>query len=188
MSSQTPDGPPRAALIAALVVAVGGVVAVIATIAVMQRAPQAQPVAIAALPAPAAQSPQCAALVDALPAELGDYRRAPLVDPAPPGTAAWQREQPGEALILRCGLDRPAEFVTGAPVQVVDEVQWFRVQEPGAAQDSRSTWFAVDRPVYVALTLPADSGPTPIQVLSQTIAETWPARAPEPGPVGPPPR
>ncbi len=161
----------------------------IATIAVMQRAPQAQPVAIAALPAPAAQSPQCAALVDALPDRARRLPPRPAGGPGaagrpPPGSA----EQPGEALILRCGLDRPAEFVTGAPVQVVDEVQWFRVQEPGAAQDSRSTWFAVDRPVYVALTLPADSGPTPIQVLSQTIAETLPARAPEPGPVGPPPR
>ncbi|CAN5246756.1 hypothetical protein BH11ACT7_BH11ACT7_32420 [soil metagenome] len=45
-----------------------------------------------------------------------------------------------------------------------------------------TTWFAVDRPVYVALTLPAGSGPTPIQELSRTITKTLPARDLEPGP------
>ncbi|PQP52451.1 DUF3515 domain-containing protein, partial [Mycolicibacterium austroafricanum] len=132
MSSESTDGPPRAALIASLIVAVGGLVAVLVVAAVLQRTPEPQPVAIAGIPAPRAESPQCRALVDALPDQLGDYRRAALLEPAPPGTAAWQREEPGsEALILRCGLDRPAEFVAGAPVQVVDAVEWFRVGEAG---------------------------------------------------------
>lgn len=193
MSSESTDSPPRAALIAALVVAVGGLVAVLVVAAVLQRTPEPQPVAIAGIPAPLAESPDCRALVDALPDQLGDYRRAPLVDPAPPGTAAWQREQPGsEALILRCGLDRPAEFVAGAPVQVVDAVEWFRVSEAGAGNDrvgeagagERSTWFAVDRPVYVALTIPADSGPTPIQTLSKVLADTLQAKPADPAPIG----
>lgn len=201
MSSQTTDGPPRPALIAALVVAVGGLVAVLVVAAVLQRAPQQRPVAIAALPAPQADSPQCGELIEALPDRLGDYRRAAVLEPAPPGTAAWQRERADdEALVLRCGLDRPAEFTVGAPVQVVDAVQWFRVGEAGAGNDrvgeagagdgdgGRSTWFAVDRPVYVALTLPPDSGPTPIQSLSQVISDTLSARPPQPGPLGPPPR
>lgn len=193
MSSESTDSPPRAALIAALVVAVGGLVAVLVVAAVLQRTPEPQPVAIAGIPAPLAESPDCRALVDALPDRLGDYRRVPLVDPAPPGTAAWQREQPGsEALILRCGLDRPAEFVAGAPVQVVDAVEWFRVGEAGAGNDrvgeagagERSTWFAVDRPVYVALTIPADSGPTPIQTLSKVLADTLQAKPADPAPIG----
>ncbi|KWX68058.1 DUF3515 domain-containing protein [Mycobacterium sp. NAZ190054] len=188
MSSQTTDGPPRAALIAALIIAVGAVVAVIVTVAVLQRSPTQQPVAITALPAPQARGPECAALLEVLPDELGDYRRAPVLEPAPPGTAAWRPEHGGEALILRCGLDRPAEFVTGAPVQVVDAVQWFRVQDTAEAPDSRSTWFAVDRPVYVALTLPAESGPTPIQVLSQSITDSLATRPPDPAPVAVPPR
>ncbi|ABM12964.1 MULTISPECIES: DUF3515 domain-containing protein [Mycolicibacterium] len=207
MSSESTDGPPRAALIASLIVAVGGLVAVLVVAAVLQRTPEPQPVAIAGIPAPRAESPQCRALVDALPDQLGDYRRAALLEPAPPGTAAWQREEPGsEALILRCGLDRPAEFVAGAPVQVVDAVEWFRVGEAGAGNDrvgeagagndrvgeagaddpagERSTWFAVDRPVYVALTIPADSGPTPIQTLSKIIADTLQSRPPDPAPIG----
>jgi hypothetical protein len=217
VSSESTDGPPRAALIASLIVAVGGLVAVLVVAAVLQRTPEPQPVAIAGIPAPRAESPQCRALVDALPDQLGDYRRAALLEPAPPGTAAWQREEPGsEALILRCGLDRPAEFVAGAPVQVVDAVEWFRVGEAGAGNDrvgeagagndrvgeagagndrvgeagaddpagERSTWFAVDRPVYVALTIPADSGPTPIQTLSKIIADTLQSRPPDPAPIG----
>lgn len=187
MSSESTDSPPRAALIAALVVAVGGLVAVLVVAAVLQRTPEPQPVAIAGIPAPLAESPDCRALVGALPDQLGDYRRAPLVDPAPPGSAAWQREQPGsEALILRCGLDRPAEFVAGAPVQVVDAVEWFRLGETGsdAAAEERSTWFAVDRPVYVALTIPADSGPAPIQTLSKVIADTLQAKPADPAPIG----
>lgn len=185
MNSQTGDGPPRAVLIAALAVAVAGIVGVLVAAALMQRSPAENPVAVTGLPAPQADSPQCRSLLDALPDELGAYRRASLVDPAPAGAAAWQPEQTGgEALILRCGLDRPADFVVGAPLQVVDAVSWFRVGEEGAGEDGRSTWFAVDRPVYVALTLPPGSGPSPIQTLSRTIAQTLPSRPADPAPIG----
>ena len=204
MNSQTGDGPPKAVLISALVVAVGAVVAVLAVAAVRQRQPAPEPIAISTVPAPRAESPECGALMNALPDQLGDYQRAPVVEPAPAGTAAWQSDAGGEALILRCGLDRPAEFVVGAPLQMVDAVQWFRVGEtaagaPGAGETGaagpatgetaagegaagRSTWFAVDRPVYVALTLPAGSGPTPIQRLSAAIAETLPEQPIDPAP------
>jgi len=116
--------------------------------------------------------------VDALPPRLGDYSRATLVQPAPVGAAAWQPAGEGDPVILRCGLDRPTDFVVGSPIQQVDRVQWFQV-----SQDQRSTWYAVDRPVYLALTLPPGSGPTPIQQLSELIDRTMPARpvAPTPG-------
>ncbi|BBX51452.1 DUF3515 domain-containing protein [Mycolicibacterium poriferae] len=204
MNSQTGDGPPKAVLIVAVVVAVGAVVAVLAVAAVRQRQPAPEPIAISTVPAPRAESPECGALIGALPDQLGDYQRAPVVEPTPPGTAAWQSDAGAEALILRCGLDRPAEFVVGAPLQMVDAVQWFRVGEtaagaPGAGETGaggpatgetaagegaagRSTWFAVDRPVYVALTLPAGSGPTPIQRLSAAIAETLPEQPIDPAP------
>lgn len=60
---------------------------------------------------------------------------------------------------------------------MVDEVNWFRVSE-----GDRITWFAVDRPVYVALTLPEDSGPTPIQELSAAIGAALPTRPIDPAP------
>ena len=170
------DGPPRALVIAALALAVLGLGAVL-TLAALRR-PPVPPVAIAAVPAPAAQAPQCQALVAALPDSLGDLRRAETAQPTPAGTAAWRGD--GDPVILRCGLDRPAEFVVGAPIQMVDDVSWFRLDDPDTR---RSTWISVDRPVYVALTLPADSGPTPIQTMSEAIAHTMGAIPVRPGPL-----
>lgn len=169
------EGPPRAALIAALVLAVG-VIGVILAIAAT-RHPPLQPVAIPAVPGPRAQDPACRALLQALPQRLGDYQRAAIAQPAPPGTAAWRAASDSEPVVLRCGLDRPADFVVGSPIQLVDRVQWFEVR-----QDDRSTWYTVDRPVYAALTLPTGSGPTPIQQLSELIDRTMPAVPISPSP------
>ncbi len=162
------DGPPRAALIAALVVAIGTIGVILAIAASRHRT---APAVVAAVPAPRAQDPACQKLRDALPQRLGDYVRAQLAQPAPVGAAAWQPAGAGDPVVLRCGLDRPADFVIGSPIQVVDRVQWFEV-----SQDQRSTWYTVDRAVYVALTLPQGSGPTPIQQLSELIDRVMPAQ------------
>lgn len=169
------DGPPRALLIAALVVAVAAIAVILGIAA--SRKPLSAPVAISGAPAPHAADAACTSLMNALPEQLGDYRRAAAAEPVPAGAAAWQADQSEEPVILRCGLDRPTDFVVGAPLQAVDEVSWFRV----AGDDGRSTWFAVDRPVYVALTLPAGSGPTAIQELSEVIASVMPATPFDPG-------
>jgi hypothetical protein len=178
VDAETGDGPPRALMIAAIVVAAGAIIGILVFAALRQAPPEQRPVAIASVPAPKADSAECRALLDALPNELGDYRRAAAADPAPAGAAAWQATPDGEPVILRCGLDRPGEFVVGSPIQVVDAVQWFELSDQG-----RSTWFAVDRPVYVALTLPQGSGPTPIQTISEVIAKSLPAKPIDPAPV-----
>ena len=170
------DGPPRAALIAALVASIGALGVVLAIAATRHHA---NPVVVAAVPAPHAQDPACGKLVESLPQRLGDYTRATLAQPAPVGAAAWQPAGAGEPVVLRCGLERPTDFVVGSAIQMVDRVQWFEV-----SQDQRSTWYAVDRPVYVALTLPPGSGPTPIQQLSELIDRTMPARPISPLPAG----
>ena len=142
MDTETRDGPPRALMIVAIAVAVAAVISILAFVALRQTPAAEKPVAIVSVPAPGADSSDCRALVDGLPEQLGDFRRAPAADPAPPATAAWRATPDGEAVILRCGLDRPAEFVLGSPLQVVDAVSWFQIVDQG-----RSTWFAVDRPV-----------------------------------------
>jgi predicted lipid-binding transport protein (Tim44 family) len=179
VDAETRDGPPRALLIAAIVVAVGTIIGILVFAALRQTPPEQRAVAIASVPAPRADTAECRALLNAVPQQLGDYRRAAAAAPAPAGAAAWQATAQDEPVILRCGLDRPAEFVVGSPIQVVDAVQWFEVADQG-----RSTWFAVDRPVYVALTLPQGSGPTPIQAISETIAKSLPATPIDPAPVG----
>ena len=175
MDVETRDGPPRAWLIAAIVVAAGAIIGVLVVAALRQSPPEQRSVAIASVPAPKADSAECRALLDALPQQLGDYRRVAAAEPAPAGVAAWQATAAGEPVILRCGLDRPAEFVIGSPIQVVEPVAWFELADQG-----RSTWFAVDRPVYVALTLPQGSGPTPIQTISEVIAKSLPAKQIDP--------
>ena len=165
-------GPPRAALIAALVLAIGTIGVILAIAATRDHT---SPVVVAALPAPQAQDPACQKLTEELPPQLGGYTRAQLAKPAPVGVAAWQPAGTGDPVVLRCGLDRPADFVIGSPIQVVDRVQWFEV-----SQDQRSTWYTVDRAVYVALTLPQGSGPTPIQQLSELIDRIMPARPIDP--------
>jgi uncharacterized protein DUF3515 len=165
-------GPPRAAMIAAVALAIAAIGAIL-VIAANREAPP-QPVAIPAVPAPQAASAACKALTDALPQRLGNYQRASVAQPAPQGAAAWRSGPDSQPLVLRCGLDRPAEFVVGSPIQAVDRVQWFEVgaQQQSAGDAGRSTWYTVDRPVYVALTLPSGSGPTPIQQLSEIIDHT----------------
>ena len=162
------EGPPRVVLIAAVVLAVGAISVILAIAAT--RHPPPQPLAVPTVPAPHAQDPPCRALLEALPQRLGDYQRAPIAQPTPPATAAWRTTIDSEPVVLRCGLDRPTDFVVGSPIQQVDRVQWFE-----ARQSDRSTWYTVDRPVYVALTLPSGSGPTAIQQLSELIDHTMPA-------------
>lgn len=199
MDSEIADGPPRALLIAALVVAVAAVVAILVVAVVRQNQAQQQPVPLGSVPAPAATGSECAKLIADLPDKLDDLVRAPLADPAPAGAAAWRADGATEPTVLRCGVERPAEFVVGAPLQVVDDVQWFRVGDAAAAAGAddagsaagagdagaaqqRSTWYAVDRGVYIALTLPQGSGPTPIQTLSAVIAKSLPAKPVDPAP------
>ena len=172
-----PDGPPRAFLIAAVVVGVLAVAAVLG-IAATRRAP-VQPVVIASVPAPQADSPSCKEMLDALPENLGEFHRVAAAEPVPPGAAAWRGAADNYPVILRCGIGRPAEFVVGSPIQLVNTVQWFRLDD---AEIDRSTWVTVDRPVYVALTLPKESGPTPIQALSDLIARTMPTVPIDPNP------
>ncbi len=178
MTDNGRDGPPRAVLIAAIVVAVVAVVAVLVVAATREATPAARPVAIAAAPAPQADGAACRALTNVLPDVMGDYHRARAVEPVPAGAAAWQAGTEAEPVILRCGLDRPDEFVASSPLQVVDEVEWFRI-----SGDGRTTWVTVDRPAYVALTLPDGSGPTPIQLISKAVAQSMPAIPVNPGPV-----
>jgi hypothetical protein len=175
-------GPPRAAMIAAVALAVAAI-GVVLVIAATREAPP-QPVAVPAVPAPQAANPACRALAEVLPQRLGDYQRAPVAQPAPQGATAWRAGHDSQPVVLRCGLDRPADFVVGSPIEAVNRVQWFEVAaEPQSAGDAgRSTWYTVDRPVYVALTLPSGSGPTPIQQLSDVIDHTLAAVPINPAP------
>ncbi|MFI7676475.1 DUF3515 domain-containing protein [Actinophytocola sp. NPDC049390] len=131
------------------------------------------PLALAGVEAPDADAPECTKLVDSLPANLPskgeELARLPLADPAPPAAAAWAGDQ-GEPVVLRCGLPKPAQYAPTAQLRTISKVNWLPVEGDGA-----STWYTVDRPVYVALTIPDDAGTGVIQEMSATIAKVLPA-------------
>lgn len=144
--------------------------------------PQDTPLAVVGLPSPDAESEQCRALIDALPDAIGDAKRVQLRDPAPPATAGY-RTPDGEPITVQCGVEPPPGFVVGAALQQVNEVQWFSEADP-EEQITSNTYVAVDRPVFVALTMPDSAGTGVIQDVSDHIAAQIPATEPKPAPVG----
>lgn len=144
-----------------------------------QRAVQAQlqarrtgPLALAPIPAPEATSPECAAVIDALPRELvvhgSPVPRRELAQPAPPAGVAWG-DAGHDPITLRCGLDAPAELTPTSKLAEISGVSWLEISE-----GNQSSWLAADRPVYVALTVPEGSGTGPVQDISALLRETLP--------------
>jgi hypothetical protein len=135
--------------------------------------PSAGPLALVPVEAPEAGSAPCATLLGRLPAELSSgqktLRRLTLAEPAPPATRAWG-ERGGEPVVLRCGLSRPPELTPTSELRVVSGVQWLPIEGDGA-----STWYLVNRAVYVALTVPAGTGTGALQGISEAVAAALPA-------------
>ncbi|RSM36992.1 DUF3515 domain-containing protein [Amycolatopsis balhimycina DSM 5908] len=156
-----------AALAVALAVAV-----VVFALTKGSEPPETGPLALVPVPAPAAGSPACTALLGAAPTELTSngtrLKLRELATPAPPATMAWGEP---DSLVLRCGLNRPPELTPSAQLRLVNKVQWLQVPGEGA-----STWYVVDREVYAALTVPDSAGTGPLQEISDAVAANLPAR------------
>jgi Protein of unknown function (DUF3515) len=139
-------------------------------------APETGPLALVPVDAPDAGGPQCSALLAALPAALpadrGTLPLRPLADPAPAGARAWAAAP--RPVVLRCGLTRPQELTPTSALLEVNGVQWLQLDD--AAPDPEAiSYVAVDRPVYVVLTAPADAGSGPLQAVSDVVSATLPA-------------
>ncbi|TSE01041.1 DUF3515 domain-containing protein [Skermania sp. ID1734] len=181
--SDSPTHHRHPALIAtAVALPVALVVGIIVAAVLANRIPAREPIALGSVPAPAANGPDCAKVLGALPNTIGDYSGAKLAFPAPAGAKAWEKSSGGDPIVLRCGLDRPAEFTVGAAITQVDGVQWFEVSGKSQGLNS-ATWYAVDRGVYIALTVPDGTGPTPLQAVSDAISAALPARPIDPAPL-----
>jgi len=141
--------------------------------------PDTGPLAVAPVESPDASSPECTALLAALPEQL-DGPDSPL-PPRPiaqaeslPGVRAWAASP--RPVVLRCGLPRPAELSPTSPLLEVNGVRWLQLDD-GLPEPVQVSYIAVDRPVYVALTLPVDAGSAPLQHVSDVVRETLPATA-----------
>lgn len=171
MSQQLPSGaPPRALIFVAVLVGLGLAIAA-AAIGLSQNSAQegegpVGPLALVTVDAPEADSSACAQLVAALPAELPSagtsLARRRLAEPAPRAAAGWGAPA---TVVLRCGLRKPRELRQDSRLQVINGVQWL----PIAGADS-TTFFTVDRDVFVALTVPANAGTGPVQAISEVVS------------------
>jgi hypothetical protein len=133
--------------------------------------PATGPVPLVPVDSPKASAPQCTALLAGLPATLSNGKtplhRRPLAAPAPAAAAAWGGTATEDPVVLRCGIERPPELTQTSELLVISGVQWLKV-----TGDDAATWYAVDRPVTIALTLPGDVTTGPIQDISQAISAT----------------
>ncbi|WP_312030172.1 DUF3515 domain-containing protein [Actinomycetospora sp. TBRC 11914] len=147
--------------------------------------PETGPLAVPAVPVPAAASADCARFFSGLPQEIntgnGLLPRRALAAPAPPGTVAWGGEEQAsgrpedQPIVLRCGLPAPAELGPTSPLLDVDGVDWLQLPGVGA-----TTWVTADRAVYVGLTLPDGIGSGPIQDVSRGVKITLVSRSTTP--------
>jgi Protein of unknown function (DUF3515) len=120
-------------------------------------------------PSSAAIEP-CAQVLSALPVQLDGHNPRqvhPYPDEGAPAVA-WG----DPAIVLQCGVARPAQLTEGSTANVflVDAVNWLPVATANA-----TVFTAVDRAVYIAVTVPKSYQQPPLATLSQAIATVVPA-------------
>ncbi|MEJ8279260.1 DUF3515 domain-containing protein [Pseudonocardia spirodelae] len=151
------------------------VVAGIAIWARLTTGPDTGPLELSGPAGPQASSAACAAVLGALPAgipgDTGDLAPREIAPPVP-GARAWVAEP--EPVVLRCGTGRPAELGPSSPLIVVNGVSWLPLATPPGAL--ATTYAVVDRGVYLELSAPAETGPGPLQAVSDAVVATLPAR------------
>ncbi|MDO5668984.1 MAG: DUF3515 domain-containing protein [Corynebacterium sp.] len=170
-SAYQPSRSGRTAIYLSLVLAVALVLGVVIGAKVVFDRAAKQPVPMSDLPAPLADSPECASFINTLPAELIGHDRAEIAEPAPDGVAAWASSST-ERVTLRCGVDLPLQYTAYAPTEQVDGVEWLRITDatPGS---TLQTWYTVDRKQVVAVTADAEGlgrAEEPISELSEAVA------------------
>lgn len=101
--------------------------------------------------------------VEKLPAELGDFNDKTIDDT----TVRW-RKADSDPIVLRCGVQRPADFAPTSSLQVINPIQWFLTDTvDGVGQ----AYVSVDHRPYIAVWLPTGAGNAPITDISALIAE-----------------
>jgi hypothetical protein len=114
----------------------------------------------------------CPGLMRDLPVVLaGEQSRR--VDSETPYAYAWG----DPAVVLICGVDRPAGFVTGTATIQINGVQWY----VDTSDPDTTVWTAVDRPIYIEVRLPAAVDSAPVTALTTHITTALPFREPTPG-------
>ncbi|MDN5858054.1 MAG: DUF3515 domain-containing protein [Pseudonocardia sp.] len=138
-----------------------------------EQVAQTGPLAVAPVEAPAAGDPRCVELLSALPATLDGPLPERAIVPPEPGVRAWAAAP--RPVVLRCGLPRPVELTPTSPLLQVNGVAWLTLDD-GVPDPVIRTHVAVDRPVFIAVTVPVAAGSGPLQQVSDVVREKLPAR------------
>ncbi|OFN76448.1 MULTISPECIES: DUF3515 domain-containing protein [unclassified Corynebacterium] len=145
----------RTAIYISLGIAIAMVFAVIFGAKYVFTSAAQQPVALPPTPSEAADSPECAAVVDALPDKLMGYSRVELADPAPAGAAAWTKSSE-DKITLRCGVDLPQQFTEYSQTIEADGESWLQVVDatPGS---NLTTWYSTEYTPAIAVTTSSEN-------------------------------
>jgi Protein of unknown function (DUF3515) len=127
------------------------------------------PITAAAPPVNPATTSACTKLLTALPVQVGDL--APrVVHPQPdsPFVVAWG----DPAVVLRCGVARPAALKPGSADLVIgiDGVFWLPVH-----QSKATVWITVDRTAYIEVTVPESYRQPPLAPIADAVARALPS-------------
>jgi hypothetical protein len=122
------------------------------------------PLVLSAPPSSAAAEAPCAQVLTALPVKLGPLEpRVVHSEPDSPFVVAWG----DPAVVLRCGVSRPARLVPDSTDQVflAGKVYWLPVQNKDA-----TVFTTIDRSVYVEVNIPKRVAYQPLPILGTAIA------------------
>ncbi|WP_235831299.1 DUF3515 domain-containing protein [Gordonia zhaorongruii] len=106
---------------------------------------------------------KCPSFIDALPDTLGDYT-GKSVDGT---TVRWGKDD-SEPIVVRCGVERPAELAPTSSLQVIDPVQWFMTD---TVRGVGQAYVSVDHRPYIAVWVPSGAGNAPITDVSALVAK-----------------
>ncbi|MDP9093308.1 MAG: DUF3515 domain-containing protein [Actinomycetota bacterium] len=125
------------------------------------------PITVAAPPPNAAADQPCTTVLGALPITLSGLSGRPARSTWT-YVAAWG----DPAVVLRCGIPRPSALTPGSSAQTVgiDGVYWLP-----AALKNVTVWTAVDRAVYIEVSVPKSYAQPPLAPVSDAIARALPA-------------
>ena len=128
------------------------------------RAASTEPVAVSAVASNPATVEPCAQVLSKLPVQLEGL--SPRIVHAEQ-SVAWG----DPAVVLRCGVDRPANLAAGStdPTLLVDAVNWLVT---GGTTATKYT--VIDRSVYIEVSVPSTSAQPPLGPLSDAVAKALP--------------
>jgi hypothetical protein len=126
-----------------------------------------EPVAIDSPPVSEQDNETCNAFLRDLPRRLAGHE-ARQVDPA----AALGRAWGDPAIVVRCGVDVPADFDETAPCEVANGVGWFVPAEQIEDQDADLVFTGVGYRPIVAVDVPDDYRPEGSAAVLAELADT----------------